>query len=58
VTVASAHDFVAARKIAALLNSDEIAINGRIDELEVHRRDGDVVRCIARVPLAKAGLFG
>ena len=58
VTVASAHDFAAARKIAASLNSKEFAINGRIDELAVHRRDGDVVRCIARVPLAKAGLFG
>jgi 2'-5' RNA ligase len=58
VTVASAHDFATAQKIAASLNSKELSINGRIDELEVHRRDGDVVRCIARVPLAKSGLFG
>jgi 2'-5' RNA ligase len=58
VTVASAHDFAAARKIAASLNGKDLSIDGRIDELEVHRRDGDVVRCIARVKLAKGGLFG
>jgi hypothetical protein len=45
-------------KFAAALNAKELSIDGRIDELEVHRRDGNVVRCIARVPLAKSGLFG
>ena len=58
VTVASAHDFAAARKIAASLNRKDFAIDGHIEELEVHRRDGEVVRCIARVKLAKNGLFG
>ena len=58
LTVASERDFAAARTVAAKLNAQEFSIAGRIDELEIHRRDADVVRCIAKVPLAKAGLFG
>jgi 2'-5' RNA ligase len=58
LTVASEREFVTAQSVAAKLNAQDFSIAGRIDTLEVHRREGDVVSCIATVPLAKAGLFG
>jgi 2'-5' RNA ligase len=58
LTVASEREFATARSVAAKLNAMDIAISGRLDELEIHKRDADVVRCIAKVPLAKGGLFG
>jgi 2'-5' RNA ligase len=58
LTVASERDFAAARRVAASFNAMDLAISGRIDALEIHRRDGEVVRRIAKVPLAKGGLFG
>ena len=58
LTVASHRDPVAARRNAAALNTEAFAIPGRIDELEILRLDGEVVRRVATVPLASAGLFG
>jgi 2'-5' RNA ligase len=58
LTVASERDFAPARRLAASLNAKDLDIAGRLDELEIHRRDGEVVRTIAKVPLAKGGLFG
>jgi 2'-5' RNA ligase len=57
ITIASAHDAAEARAIAAKLNAGEISIAGRIDALDVHRRDGEVVRSFLKVPLVKPGLF-
>jgi 2'-5' RNA ligase len=58
LTVASEREFATARSVAAKLNAMDISVAGRLDEVEIHRRDADVVRCIAKVPLAKGGLFG
>jgi 2'-5' RNA ligase len=58
ITVASERDFAAARAFATKLNARDFAVSGRIDELELHQREGDVVKTFSRVPLAKAGLFG
>lgn len=56
LTVASAKEFDAARQTMALLNAKDLAISGRIDELEVHERDSAVPRCLAKMPL-KHGFF-
>jgi hypothetical protein len=56
LTVASMQAFDAARQTMALLNAKDLAIAGRIDEIEVHKRDSDVPRCVAKVPL-KHGFF-
>jgi hypothetical protein len=56
LTVASTDDFGAARQTMAVLNSKELAISGRIDEVEVHERDSAVPRCVAKAPL-KHGFF-
>jgi len=40
----------------ALLNAKDLAIAGRIDEIEVHERDSAVPRCLAKVPL-RHGFF-
>jgi 2'-5' RNA ligase len=58
LTVASLDGVDEARRLAAKLNEQDISIKGTIEELEVQRRDGEVARCYARVPLARAGLFG
>jgi 2'-5' RNA ligase len=58
LTVASEREFITAQSVAAKLNAQDFSIAGRIDALEIHRREGDVVRGIATVPLAKSGLFG
>jgi 2'-5' RNA ligase len=57
LTVASEREFGPARRLAASLNAQDIDITGRIDELQIHRRDGAIGHCIAKVPLAKGGLF-
>ena len=57
ITIASAHEFAEARAIAAKLNAGGISIAGRIDALDVHRRDGDAVRWFPSVPLVKPWLF-
>jgi len=57
VTVASSKDFDTARQTMAALNAQDLAIAGRIDELEVQERDSAEPRCVARLPLARAGLF-
>lgn len=56
VTVASTKEFDAARQTMALLNAKDLAIAGRIDEVEVHERDSAVPRCLAKAPL-KHGFF-
>jgi 2'-5' RNA ligase len=58
LTAASLPDIDEARRLAAKLNAGGIAIAGRIDALEIHRRDGETVRCVATVPLVKPRLFG
>jgi 2'-5' RNA ligase len=58
ITVASERDFAAARALASKLNAREFAVFGRIDELELHVREGEIVKTFSKVPLAKAGLFG
>lgn len=57
LTVASTKEFDAARQTMALLNAKDLAISGRIEELEVHQRDSAVPRCVAKVPLARGGFF-
>jgi 2'-5' RNA ligase len=57
LTVASEREFAAARRLAASLNAQDIDIAGRLDELEIQHREGEVARSIAKVPLAKGGLF-
>jgi 2'-5' RNA ligase len=57
VTVASTEAYDAARQTMALLNAKDLAIAGRIDEIEVHERDSAVPRCIAKVPLKHSGFF-
>ncbi len=56
VTVASTKEFDAAQQTMALLNAKDLAIAGRIDEIEVHERDSAAPRCVATVPL-KHGFF-
>src|SRR5579862_9910980 len=56
VTVASMQAFDAARQTMAVLNAKDLAIAGRIDEIEVHERDSAVPHCVAKVPL-KHGFF-
>jgi 2'-5' RNA ligase len=56
LTVASTKEFGAARQTVALLNSKDLAISGRIDEVEVHERDSAEPRCLAKAAL-KHGFF-
>jgi len=58
LTVASHRDPDSARRNAAALNAEAFAIPGRIEELEILRIEGEVIRRAATVPLASAGLFG
>lgn len=58
ITVATSADYVAARKIAAQLNARDLSIEGTIESLQVERREGETVKLVAEVPLAKAGWFG
>ena len=57
LTVASVSDPAEARQIAAKLNAEDFAFAGHIDELEIHRRDGETVRCAEKIPLARQGWF-
>lgn len=56
VTVASTKEFASARQTMALLNAKDLAISGRIDEVEVHERDSAEPRCLAKAAL-KHGFF-
>ena len=58
ITVATAADFTAARKIAAQLNARGVDIGGVIESLEVERRVGEVTKILAEIPLARSGWFG
>ncbi|HTZ36535.1 MAG TPA: 2'-5' RNA ligase family protein [Stellaceae bacterium] len=57
LTVASTRDFDQARRTKASLNAHDLAIDGRIEAIEVHERDAGAAHCVARVPLARPGLF-
>jgi hypothetical protein len=57
LTVASTGEFDEARQTMATLNAKDLAITGRIDEVEVHERDSAVPRCLAKVPLKHGGFF-
>ena len=57
LTVASMHELNRARTMMASLNAKDLAIIGRIDELEIQARDANEQRCLARVPLARHGFF-
>lgn len=58
ITVATTTDYAAARKVAHALNLGDLDISGQIDALEVERREGEVVRKVADIPLAKGGWLG
>jgi 2'-5' RNA ligase len=57
LTVASVRELDLARRTKASLNSQDLAISGRIDEIEVNERQADGSRCVARVGLGKSRLF-
>ena len=57
LTIASTGDLNLARRTKASLNAHDLAIAGRIDEIEVHQRDDAAPRAIARIPLAHHHLF-
>jgi 2'-5' RNA ligase len=57
VTVASTRDVGDARQIATTLNTTDLALTGRIDEVEVQERDCADPHCVARVPLAHNSFF-
>jgi hypothetical protein len=57
LTIASTDDLAAARRCKASLNAHDLAITGRIDEIEIRERDDEKPRCIARAPLAHGHLF-
>lgn len=58
ITVATSADRAEARKVAQALNRGGIDIAGHIEALEVERRDGEVIRKVADIPLARSGWFG
>ena len=58
ITVATTTDPAAARKVAQALNQGGLDIHGHIDALEVERRDGEVIKRVAEIPLARTGWFG
>lgn len=58
ITVATTSDYAVARDLALSLNRGGIDIHGRIDALQVERRNGEVIKPVAEVPLSKAGWFG
>jgi len=57
VTVASTTEPGAARQTMSMLNAKSLAITGRIEQIEVQERDGEVPRCLAKLPLKHGGLF-
>jgi 2'-5' RNA ligase len=57
LTVVTVGDFERARHTKAQLNARDLAVSGRIDEIELRRRDGDTVRRVAKVALGRHGLF-
>jgi 2'-5' RNA ligase len=57
VTVASTAELGSARQTMTSLNAKDLAITGRIDEIEIQERDSTEPRCIAKVPLARGGFF-
>lgn len=58
ITVATTSDYEAARNLATALNNGGIDITGHIDAVQVERREGEVVKLAAEIPLSKAGWFG
>ncbi|HVC54163.1 MAG TPA: 2'-5' RNA ligase family protein [Stellaceae bacterium] len=57
MTVASVKEFDLARRTKSALNAHDLAVSGRIDEVEVRQRDAAEPHRIAIVPLAHHGLF-
>ena len=57
LTVVTVRDFELARHTKAQLNSRELAVSGRIEEIELRRRDDGPARRVAKVALARHGLF-
>lgn len=58
LTVASVKEFDLARRTKSALNAQDLAVAGRIDEVEVRRRDAADPHRLASVPLAHHhGLF-
>jgi hypothetical protein len=57
LTVATVKELDVARRTKAALNAQDLAIAGRIDQIEVQERNAAESRCIARVPLARNRLF-
>ena len=57
LTVATIKELDVARHLMASLNAKDLAISGRIDEIEVRARDAAEPRCIAKISLARGGLF-
>lgn len=51
ITVATSADRIAMRKVAQALNQRGLDITGHIEALEVERRDGEVIRKVADIPL-------
>jgi len=57
LTIASVNELELARRIKASLNSQDLAIAGQLDELEMHERDAATPHCIAKISLTHHGLF-
>ena len=57
LTVVTVKEFELARHTKAQLNSRDLAVSGRIDEIELRQRDGVEARRVAKVALARHGLF-
>ena len=58
ITVATTTDHAKARALAFALNHRDIDVQGHIEALQVERREGEVIKLAAQIPLAKTGLFG
>jgi 2'-5' RNA ligase len=57
LTVVTVRDFERARHTKAQLNARDLAVSGRIDAIELRRRDGVSARRVATVALGRHGLF-
>ena len=58
LTVASMSWAEEAQRVADDLNARDFAVKGHINDVVIHRRDGEVIRTVATIPLAKPALFG
>lgn len=58
ITVATTADYTSARKLAFALNHGGIDIHGHLDALQIERREDEVIKLVAEVPLAKSWFGG